>query len=750
MKSVLKKLFLIFVLSSACVYAQTDSEIDQQEDTDEIQESEDLSQEPDEIDQAAEAQESEYKKEKAQTGIVRVQGNNVTIQSNVFLKGYDATMCLGGKFREDLFYYDRVHTLRDDFYDQVEYFRHRLDINLGIEQGTKKYGKPAMEGFVQLTNYVYWQNNGVYAPFSVSAINSPELDTIIAKDVKVKPLIPLLYASQAWFKINIDTLTKKFLTGGPTFVQLGFFKYIAGRGISMGYHDDLAVEYLGWEGDAGFQRFRFAPPGILFSTQLYKDLTFDLYYMKWHELNASIIDTAAPVYRHLLDNGTRPQRGRNKDSDSFAVKLKYTPKESVYCEPYYIYTRMPEQTIEMTGDASSYLNTLGCMVDYTYNNWNVNFEVAGQAGHQDVHAIDRNVKQLTRTQDGAVSEVFSHVVYQKNRMTVGSNTDAVPASIKNGASEPVDKYDPTIYLDYIVNQDGDRSLDRQGKKIEGGQGSKGGNPETIYNADYFGNQRFRSGYKLEYKGFMAVADVSYQFTKYPFKVAGALGHISGDNYPYNEETSRDYKGFIPMRSRYKGHAVQSILFFDRQVVPRPVNICNRTLYAFNNLKDLSNLEFIGFAGTWFPLKDHDKMSLTTDLMFFWEDAQLKKWDKNLRLDDKSEEYLSVQRAKLGFPGVPRTYTGTDADKLLNKGWVGSQDASHMLGTEIDVRMHYRIINECDFYTKAAVFIPGQLYKDLDGQPNELTRRLDDMNLSKYESLGSEVAYGFIVGLNCKF
>ena len=56
---------------------------------------------------------------------------------------------------------------------------------------------------------------------------------------------------------------------------------------------------------------------------------------------------------------------------------------------------------------------------------------------------------------------------------------------------------------------------------------------------------------------MALADLSYTWDSHPFKAAAAAGYISGDNYPYNEEVSRSFKGFIPLRSRYKGMGVQN-------------------------------------------------------------------------------------------------------------------------------------------------------------------------------------------------
>ncbi len=292
----------------------------------------------------------------------------------------------------------------------------------------------------------------------------------------------------------------------------------------------------------------------------------------------------------------------------------------------------------------------------------------------------------------------------------------------------------------------------QGNQLNGLSALKNGVTKTdVFNADFFGNQRFRNAYKLKYSGFMALLDVNYEFEKYPLKLAGAAGYISGDNYPYNDEQNKSYSGFVPLRSRYRGHSVYSLLIFDRLIIPRPLNISNRTLYAHNNIKDLSNLQFLGLGCTWFPLTEKQRMSVNTNLLFFWEDADLKKWDKDGKHSDPEvEKYLALQRAKLGFPGVERSFDSTKKAPDNNKGWVSNDDASKFLGTELNMKVNYNILGQCDFYAKAAVFVPGALYKDLDGQPNEQTIRINSDGLTEYESLGHDWAFGFIVGLNYRF
>jgi hypothetical protein len=658
----------------------------------------------------------------------------------------DMTMFLNGRLKDDFFFYNNVRTFRNDYGDQNNFVRHRLDLNLHIEQGTKRYGKPASEAGVRLTNYIYWQQYGHYLPFSKEDIRSTDLDsTIVARDVTVKTLMPLIFVEQAWFKLNFDTFNRSF-ENHPSFLQVGFFKYFVGRGISLGYHDDLAVDYLGWPGEGHYTRYSQMPPGILFRTTLNKNWSADLYWMKWTSVSSDLEDTLAPTRAQRLDVG--PERGVNKDRSNYVLKFDYQPKEDtaigkLHLQSYLVHTRAPEQSIEFEADASAYLTTLGTMVDCTHGNCNVNVEVAGQFGHQDVYAIDRNTKVL-----GANGAVFSHIFMDEN---LSNQRTSVGAS---GTTKVIEreKFIPKNNLEYLINLPQTRTFSQQGQQIDKAKAPGVPGVKDIFNANTFGNPRFRPGYRLNYQSFMALADVSYTLDEWPYKITTAAGYIGGDTYPYNEETSRTFRGFIPMRSRYTGYSMENFLVFNRLVINRPLNISNRTMWAYNNLKDLSNLQFLGVGLIWYPCDDRKKCSCTTNIWGLWEVAHLKKWDRyGHHPDSKVETQIALERARLGFPGVPRTYEEARQEtKIGNSGWISDKDASRMLGVEIDMRADYVFLDHAKGFALLSLFMPGALYKDLEGQPNFCTRRVDNQGFSHYDSLGSEPAFAIVIGLNYKF
>lgn len=658
------------------------------------------------------------------------------------LKSNDVEMMLSGELEEDYFFYTRVRTLSDNFYDQNDFFRHKFYLNFDLKQGVAKYGKPAVELGARLTNYVVWQQNNYYMPFSREDVRSKALGGVVtAEDVTTKTILPLIYLEEAWLKINFDTFTQTW-NKNPTFLKAGFFQYEVGRGVVLGYHDDLAVEYMGWPGTGNFTRYPQMPPGVLVRCDIFKNLSFDTYFMKWIEVDANLDDVMYPSRAQRL-NTVRMERGSNKDRYNIALKFDYEPdmkdNGSMLLEPYWVYTHAPELSVEFDSDSKANLHTLGVMLDYDYEGFEVNCEVAGQFGDQTMFAIDRNIKQLSTGDDGSTNSIFSHIFFE-------DNTSRDNVAVQNKSATSAGTYNPNEYLTYIVNTRHNRNLNMQGKKITT-VSTPGGNKD-IYNANLFGNARFRPEYKLHHCGFMALLDIGYSFKKIPLRLGGAFGHISGDNYPYNEEVSKTYHGFIPMRSRYKGMQVKNTLIFDRLVIPRPLNMSYRTMYAFDNLKDLSNLEFVGLGATWYPLKKKEKCFLNSDLMFFWESATLYKWDKNGHHPvPEIEKQIKYDRALLGFPGVTPQYPTIDD---TNKGWISNEVASSFIGAELDLRAEWSPIKDCAFSGQVCLFFPGQLYKDLKGQPNILTQYVDNQGQMHYESLGDKFAFALIAGVDYKF
>jgi hypothetical protein len=644
----------------------------------------------------------------------------------------DFSIKFGGRVRQDFFLWERPFMFGTDSDDVAWYFRSKVEAGVNVKQGENTYGVPAAEAAIKFSSYAYWQANNAYDRHSKEVVTLTGLDGAATADKHFHTdILPRVYLEEAWYKLNLGVLFNS-LKNYPISLTVGYFPYLIGRGLALGYHKDLAHTHAGWQGEGGFTRFPSMPPGILIRGKVSDNFSWDIYYNKWRANNYALETVYAPVYANRL-NWHSVYRGKDKDRDTVAIRadLRNNSKKlgKLDLQPYFIYTRAPELPIEFEADSKARLGTVGCMTEWSKSGWNVNVEVAGQYGTQELFAWDRNVITLAKDKaTGNVQEQYSHLRLARP----GATSDEV----SRGTKAPV-----TDELMKAANLPINRTTASNGQPVRNAAGvamTQGG--QTVYNSNLWGSPRIRPNYKVNYGGLMGLADVTYTLQDKPLKAALAVGYIGGDKYPYNTENNpahntnleqnKTYKGFIAQRGFYSGKNVNSILVLEQLVVPRPTNIVNRLLYCENNYRDYSNLQFIGTSMVWNPLAKKEKMSVQPNIIGFWEVSQIKKWDKNGSHPDPTI------RAALGTRGIT--------------GWMSSQDASKFLGIELNTIVNYNILKNCQFYLKTWVFKPGQLYEDLKGQPSSFGRRAKPDGTSVILSQGTNVSYGFYTGIDYKF
>ena len=447
----------------------------------------------------------------------------------------------------------------------------------------------------------------------------------------------------------------------------------------------------------------------------------DFYFTLWNEYSASTAYTNSPT-RAIRIFGP-PYRGKNKDRESYVIKADYEKKQTKYgdllIEPYFVYTNSPEQSVELVADATAKVYNPGFMIDYKYKNWNVNLELAGQLGHQDVHAVDRNEIKLKRDPTtGVVSEVYTQI-YNGQDITTASNAPVTDA------------------LKAVINLPTNRTADRNGKEILGATGYfNSGNIDGFTTAN-----RIRNGSKLNLQSLLAVVDASYSFDKCPVQVAGAAGYIGGDSYPYNDERNKNFKGYMTMRDYgYWGNMVKSFGLIYMRYMPRPLGISYSKFYAYSSVRDTANLQYLGLSATVFPCRDKKKASIMANLLWFWEVGNMKKWDKNADLTS--------------LPASTKAYIEAKQTKYSFSGWTTDQNAGKFLCTEFNLLADYNVLQCLRFYASGFVVFPGKLYKDIDGQPNMNTIRADPdpsrQSEFVYDTLGHSTAYGLMLGVCLNF
>lgn len=621
----------------------------------------------------------------------------------------DVDVTLKGRVRQDWLGYDKIYTLRASNADQLSGFRTKACIDFAATYGRQTYGRSAADALLRVTNYGYWKGEGYYTPFADNGERSLNL---------------LSYVEQAWVNLHFGTFWKAYdnwisLEDHPISLKIGYLPYQLGRGISLG-DAFIHLPYLGLD-SFGYDSTRSDEPGILIHGYINKDISYDFYYSKRYEKSLSRVQTWEKIRSNRTDC-VKPYRGIAKDWDLWAIKMDLTHMKrwgDIHVQPYMLYLDAPETTIETRGDSCMRLGTAGMMLEYQKGRFTINAEIAGQYGHQRLYPIDRNVLQEitddeTHTVGGVRIETHSHVFYTDaltEDPSINDGMDVNSFAFRGGC-------DPTTGL-FVP------AVTRNGYSDDG-----------FNNSNVTGNARFRDGYKINLRGFMGVVDMKYDFEDVPVSVSAAGAYISGDHYPYNEERCKCYKGFIPLGDYdYIGEFVQSHIMLEARKLPRPVDISWHDQYAHNNVKDCSNLAYLGAGVKWHPFKDKKKLMMRSNILWYWETITLKKWDKHQPLPGKKEVIRSAPPAyestkfkgdkswriceetgiwikSSSCPGVP--------EEDHHVGWMTCDNASRMLGTELNFEIQYRPVQNCIFLMQLACLIPGQLYKDLDGQPNERT------------------------------
>jgi len=267
---------------------------------------------------------------------------------------------------------------------------------------------------------------------------------------------------------------------------------------------------------------------------------------------------------------------------------------------------------------------------------------------------------------------------------------------------------------------------------------------TLFNANLpFGAQRrFRQGYTVSNMGIMALFDARYTIPERRLNVSCAFGHIGGGAYPFTtDETDKRTSHFMPLRDgNYVGRYVTSFLMFYPRKFPRPMDMADNDLFAHNNYHTLQNLQFIGIGTQWYPLEAGTVM-VEGNAIYFWEVSPPHVWNRsrdrhfqnNTAADKEDSIYRYIQTEQLHF-------SGSATDELASKN----------LGLELNCVVSWRPYSSLQFDFRAGLFLPGKLYEDIQGCPNENTRRVDERGEWFFDSLGIQMVSGAQARVTYKF
>jgi len=721
-------------------------------------------------------------------GLLQEKVEHIVQQNQISLARHDVDVKVGGRTRQEGFFFDKPLTFRSDYNDQYSFMRSKVNLDFGVMYGRRTFHVPAVVMRSRLTAFNVWDNVDVYVPIIEEPVSFSPKNFLKKAEVGEHHhdgVVTQLFLEEGWLLVRFDPLFEDHEDLSCQ-LKVGYFPYKVGRGVSLGDYFDGAINYLGWQtpGNPGNGTQR--SPGLMLSFGRSSKLAFELYYSKWKKRSHGPDFTREEVKFKRLDTIPQDdtqvlQRGVSADRDLFVARVRShfidTPaQQRLYVEPYAVYVNAPELEVEQEGDASAQLWTVGCMAEYQNAGFRINLEVAGQFGHHTMHAIDRNHVVLDDAYYLQPMATFSGGDVQ-----IGSKAGRLDETmgfpvkyhshILLGVDNSVSEYLP--YRAYYVSDElqhvnRDRSIAAQGQTIKDESGAEyvsvkhtssivGSGNDNFYSSYQFktginyydtvfgllgkesdgklhnanipfgGGTRFRPKYTLECRSFMMLLDACYTFPRTRWTLAGAVGYVSGDDYPFNTEVNKTYQGFIPFKdANYDGRFVKSYGVFAARKIGRPSTFSDTLLYAPNNTESLSNLRFLGVAIRGLPFRAH-RVGFEVNAIYFWEDQPPFTWDRTATRsfsNTKLEGIYQKAQTDLHFTGHQTT-----------------RRAQRDLGLELNAVITWRPVESCEFRLLGALFLPGKLYSDVRGTPNAYTIRVDTDGDYRFDALGTKMASG---------
>lgn len=617
-----------------------------------------------------------------------------------------------GQIQEGFFYGSKIRTLNDNVPDVQARFRHRMSVGFLAQFGVERYGSSAVDAAIKLHNMLWWQD---------------EYSNLLVKQYPVTSNNPVFSFTDAWVNVHLETFAHE-LKKHPHSFKAGYFAYQLGRGVSLGFADEGGIKYLGFELSYDPIESAYYTPGLLWQGKITENIGYELYWSLMHNLyelpflNQDINQSL--LFTTRLDKENINKYGKGLGRWVLSGKGTWDSKNetsTLHAEPYLLWLHSTYGFNDLQipqADRAINLGTYGAMIDFTFKRFNVNVEVAGQFGNINFFPTDNNDQLIQLDSSGRAAIAYDNVgvlPLASNFISAMPVTDEFKKIIDQGG-EQFDGSEQRA----IQNLDGYTVFDMQQDEFISDNETitrfndllDEGTPEAIQIAQDLISTRWVQGVanpfgpqhrpqqKLQLRGFMLMADISYLCKSIPFKWNLAGGYISGDRAPLiNDETlladpsARSYKGFLTLRdNRYRGQAVKSFSYMTMRTIERPAE---RGVH----LNDISNLAYVGIGFDCLPLKPRNKLEIFGNAVLFIQPA----FQHTLDAEGNATDIRS----------------------------------SRFAGTEINGSLNYRFLPNCAFLLRGAVFLPQSLYVDMK---NQKTSYMTTTGVRESIVRGHDVAY----------
>ncbi len=498
---------------------------------------------------------------------------------------------------------------------------------------------------------------------------------------------------ELWMELLLNDLLGASFEQKHSFT-MGLFSFQLGRGIALGDAYATVPDLLGYDPASGVEQYA---PGFKFSGGFADDHKFD------YDFYTAILNNRSDSF-DIVNEKTRGQQyghrynqGRDFGALNFVVagriKSKLFDEEcrKLNLEPYALFNDERDQRVEVQGDASTKLGTIGLASEFTIGDFEFGFDTAMNLGNQYVKGLDRNhIDKEIRTgftdftglnvnnTNGVYAEVNSNVTAIANNAVTG---DLAGKKALFGKTNQA-----------LVDQNINTAVCFSKLGVYNGQIIKNddGTPSNLRNSA----DRFRDPYKNAFHGMMFVCDGWYYFRQPDVKLAATFGYASGDDSPnvdYDEVSESDvdgtYDGFISLQELYSGKRVRSsFLLSGKGSFPRVLSFPvsgNVSGGVPLSVSRFTNLIFTGGA-LWLEREwGHSIWKINPNVLAFWQQH-------------------------------PARLTVVDNRNIY---------ASRFLGTEINLYLEALVSRGLTFFTVMGIFAAGSHFADISGR-----------GLSKFEKL----------------
>ncbi|MDQ5890400.1 MAG: hypothetical protein QG604_274 [Candidatus Dependentiae bacterium] len=746
-------------------------------------------------------------------GILRTEGylfqeaiDNATESSALFLSTYDVEVKLSGNVRQEAFSFFSPLLFRSDYFDRYAFERARFNFDIDSSFGKQRYGESAVDARFRITTFKVFDNNKAYTPPVLETVSFNAGNYIKKADIgdHVHDLtVVLAYLEEGFVDIKLEKFLPMLV---PTHLKIGYFPYLIGRGVALGDYAGGAVDYLGWYEDGNIGNTTHVVPGLTLTLGDRESFAAEFYYSNWKKESQGPDHTRKEVRARRLDRDEvlsdirSVERGVNADRTLFAVRGIINHKSidngySSYIEPYLVYVHAPELKVEFDGDASASLGTVGCMVDWSYNGWNINTEVGVQFGHQTMHPIDRNhiiyddayYVQTATLFDGAsptasatigrLDATYGPSAKYHSHVLLGMTQEAAsdPDYLDSGFYLPYRAYYVSDELDHV---NANRTAAEQGALIRTGapvHSTDDFNAGQIYQSKKASADDLTPNSSL-YSPYMFVSGVSYYDDIETTASIRPHGTFFNANIPFGSGTrfrdkyTLDFAGVMAMID------VSYTFPSKKGTMAAAVGYISGADYPFNREEDQ---RYSGFV----PLRDANykgqivksyavlaarkiarPSTFSENLLYApnnYEDSsniQYFGFAAAFRPCDNRDELLIESNLMCFWEVIPpfkwdKAATRDFGDDKLNgiwsklqtdfhfTGYQTTQRASKHLGVEFNTVVTWRPASSIEVRALFATFIPGKLYQDIDGTPNAYGVRVDADGDVHLDSLGRKVPFG---------